>query len=183
MRESNVRWRFLKHLICCSKLSSSRAIALKQSTRGNIVPLNWKIYWQAQGQRFRILVFDRSWRHSDGILAKAISWSWVCQLAYAARRILAGICTRYRWETIFTTSGGEFKLSLLGAKFGTLNLNSNSAVKYQFEQIQIELNMRRIFRKLLDVNCLLDVGSVFAAEFADTTLLADSLNHTWEELD
>mgnify|MGYP006181915871 FL=1 len=43
--------------------------------------------------------------------------------------------------------------------------------------------MRRIFRKLLDVNCLLDVGSVFAAEFADTTLLADSLNHTWEELD
>lgn len=54
-------------------------------------------------------------------------------IAYAAWRILAGICTRYRWEFIFTTSGGEFKLSLLGAKFGTLNLNGKSAVKYQFE--------------------------------------------------
>ena len=103
-------------------------------------------------------------------------------IAYAAWRILAGICTRYRWEFIFTTSGGEFKLSLLGVKFGTLNLNGKSAVKYQFELIQIELNMRRIFRKLL-LAYLLHAGSVFAAEFADTTLLADFLNNTREELD
>ncbi|MDE0981286.1 MAG: hypothetical protein OSB11_04885 [Gammaproteobacteria bacterium] len=42
--------------------------------------------------------------------------------------------------------------------------------------------MRRIFRKLL-LAYLLHAGSVFAAEFADTTLLADFLNNTWEELD